>query len=599
MKIQWLDTLRVFGLALILIYHLAPKASPVLSGGFIGVEIFFVISGYLTTALILSSLNNTSSFKLGKFFQKRVKRLIPPLIFMMVIIIPLMLLISSDFRAGLLAQILAVLGQFTNIYEILINGSYGATLLPHIFIHTWTLSMEFQYYILWAALIFVLTKLIHNPKILRITLIVISGIITISSMILMSVDSNALIDSKNFSPVYFSTFTHIFPLMFGSFIGALFQMPNTKMKVNSKLWLMLPPLGVLGIFYISTITEFNSINPFHIGLILVTLLTGITIIGILISQVHLKSEPKIMTYLSNRSYAIYLFHYPLNVIFVALFSNSFYDFNPWLISLLVLELTFILANFSYKFIEKSFKKKSIILVIVLAIISCTIVVTSPTKNSIDLQLETQTKLNEEYNQKNFESTPEDTSVSDEDTSVSNKSTRKSYKKMTKWEKIANSPAIIVGDSVTNITSGFLRETIKGAYIDPMGNRRMCQGKTVLEKLDSHNALSKVIVMALGENILSNDPPCAIDIINNYSPNHHIIFVTGFGLGYKEMADFADKMREWPTKYINVTIADWAKAIKPISKKPGVMSQDGFHPESGKAKQLYADTIKAAIDEIPY
>jgi peptidoglycan/LPS O-acetylase OafA/YrhL len=149
-RFAWLSLLRAYGVVLVLVYHFYPEVLP---AGFLGVDVFFVFSGYLISSLLIRESLTTGHISLLGFYRRRVRRLLPAVAFMLLTMLPLSLLISPDFRVGIAQQTAATLGWVTNFYEIANGQSYAATLLPHLFVHTWTLSVEMQYYLLWGAVL--------------------------------------------------------------------------------------------------------------------------------------------------------------------------------------------------------------------------------------------------------------------------------------------------------------------------------------------------------------------------------------------------------------------------------------------------------------
>ena len=149
MRIRWFNAIRVYGLFLVMGYHLFQGIFP---GGFLGVEIFFTVSGYLTTAVIIEEMRNKDGFSIMRFYKRRAQRIMIPLVFMVVFTLPLILLISPDFMVNIAQKAAAALSFTTNWAEIASGGSYEAQLLPSMYIHTWSLAIEMQFYIVWGLI---------------------------------------------------------------------------------------------------------------------------------------------------------------------------------------------------------------------------------------------------------------------------------------------------------------------------------------------------------------------------------------------------------------------------------------------------------------
>ena len=139
--------IRSVGLALVLVYHFFAKALP---GGFIGVDIFFVFSGYLITALALEEYRLTQTFNLKTFAERRFFRIFPTVAFAILIVLPLTLLGNDDLRYNLSNQVFAGLGFISNLYEASTGISYATNFAPHLFVHLWSLALEVQFYLVWG-----------------------------------------------------------------------------------------------------------------------------------------------------------------------------------------------------------------------------------------------------------------------------------------------------------------------------------------------------------------------------------------------------------------------------------------------------------------
>lgn len=159
-RIRFINIVRVIGLFLILIYHLFKEILP---AGFFGVDIFFTFSGYLITSLIVSEAEIKDTFKFKPYIKRRFCRIFPPLLFSIILTLPFTRLISSDFTSGVNKQVAGALGFVTNYFEIIKGGTYESNLIPHLYVHTWSLALEFQYYLFWGIfckfLQFVILKL--------------------------------------------------------------------------------------------------------------------------------------------------------------------------------------------------------------------------------------------------------------------------------------------------------------------------------------------------------------------------------------------------------------------------------------------------------
>ena len=121
MRIKWFSLVRVTGLLLVLLYHFFQKAFP---GGFIGVDIFFTFSGFLITALLIDEFARKQEIDYLAFLKRRFYRIVPPLVFMVLVVMPFTFMVQRDYVASIGTQIAAVFGFVTNFFEMATGGSY-------------------------------------------------------------------------------------------------------------------------------------------------------------------------------------------------------------------------------------------------------------------------------------------------------------------------------------------------------------------------------------------------------------------------------------------------------------------------------------------
>ena len=339
-----IDGIRAIAVSAVILYHaqITILGYQPFKGGFIGVDIFFVISGYLITSIILKELVTTGSFSFKNFYERRIRRILPALLFVMLVSLPfawMYLLPSSliDFSKSILYS----LGFSSNYYFHYSGQEYGAEsglLKP--FLHTWSLSVEEQYYILFPIVLLITFKyfrkyLIHN-------------------LILGFVCSLGLADwgSRNYPSFNFYVLpTRGWELLAGSIL-AYFEITLGHRSKNKLLNLILSTIGLLLIGY--SILFFND-EMFH-----PSFYTLLPIIGVCLIIWFSSKEEIITKILSTKlfvgiglvSYSLYLWHYPIFA-FARIKDNtpSEYDKFEWIV------LSIILSLISYFLIERPSRKK--------------------------------------------------------------------------------------------------------------------------------------------------------------------------------------------------------------------------------------------------
>ncbi|MDR0519165.1 MAG: acyltransferase [Clostridiales Family XIII bacterium] len=381
--LKWLNTLRALGVLLVLIYHFFPS---LLAGGFIGVDIFFVVSGYLITSLLLREYDAAGRIDLPAFWRRRWRRLFPAICAMLLATLPLSLLISPDFRVDAARQSAAALSWTTNFYELLTGQSYEAQLLPHLFIHTWTLSVEMQYYLIWAAVVAVL--LVTGRA--RFGIIITAAVFFAVSAALMRLFAEGADDP---SAAYMSTASHFFPLMAGSafasvggFSPAPFVGRLAGLKYFKPVSLACVAAGLAFIIWASIGFSFGDGRVYAWGIAAVSLISGAIILvacawqGLAEGKTAVsatkipprdsdaaagsasgaRAEWKLTNYIGLRSYSIYLFHWPLMILcqHIAPALGVPQPSAQLVGSLAAIPLTFAAAELSYRHVEQRFRLKS-------------------------------------------------------------------------------------------------------------------------------------------------------------------------------------------------------------------------------------------------
>jgi len=365
-----IDGLRAIAVGAVILYHahITILGHQPFKGGFIGVDIFFVISGYLITSIILKELVTTGSFSFKNFYERRIRRILPALLFVMLVSLPfawLYLLPSSfvDFSKSILYS----LGFSSNFYFHYSGNQYGAESgLFKPFLHTWSLSVEEQFYILFPIV------LLFTFKYFRKYLVHI--------LILGFVISLGLADwgSRNHPSFNFYVLpTRGWELLAGSIL-AYFEITLGHRSKNKTLNLILPSIGLILIGYSILFFNDEMLHP--------SFYTLSPIVGVCLLIWFSKKDEFITKILSTKlfvgigliSYSLYLWHYP---IFAFSRITTFTDANIFK-KLILVGVVFILSISSYFFIEKLFRNKNFnfkkVLFVVSMIIGILVIFTSLT-----------------------------------------------------------------------------------------------------------------------------------------------------------------------------------------------------------------------------
>ena len=390
-----IDGLRAIAVTAVIIYHAQIKifGHQFFQGGFIGVDIFFVISGYLITSIILNELLNKGSISFKYFYERRIRRILPVLLFVMCISLPFAWIYL--FPSGIIdfsKSILYSIGFGSNFYfhySGQVYGDLGGLFKP--FLHTWSLSVEEQYYIIFPIIVLIAFKYIRE----YLVHILIVGLII--SLVL------AEWTSKNYSSIsFYFLHTRMWELLAGSLL-AYFEIKIGRNSKFKTLNLILPFVGLILIGY--------SFLFFYDGVHHPSFYTLLPIIGVcLIIWFSNKNEfitkilsTKLFVSVGLISYSLYLWHYPI---------FSFVKINGIVSGSIIgkfslIPIIIILSVFSYYLIERPFRnknysfKKVLIFLIFLLSVLLTFNLLVIEKNGYPKRFDKLKKINKNYNPDNF------------------------------------------------------------------------------------------------------------------------------------------------------------------------------------------------------
>ena len=344
-----LDGLRAFAVIAVLLYHMNVSWA---KSGLLGVTIFFVLSGYLITGLLMAEWRETGNIDLPHFWLRRVKRLVPAIVTVIVVVAALSALFNHELLTKMRPDIAPSLFFFTNWWYIFRGISYFDALgAPSPLTHFWSLAIEEQFYLVWPVLLLIVFKIGGKKKLVRRGCLVLAAI----SAILM-----ALLYTPGTDPsrVYYGTDTRAFSLLIGAWLS--FTWPGQELteeraaKVSKRNMILLDIAGVAAlvviVFIMVTVSGFSPFM-YYGGILLVSILTAV-VIAVLVhprSKLAHVASAKPLVWIGKRSYGMYLWHYP--IILFLMPQNHVGAFPLWTY-LLVIGLTIAVAALSYTFIEK-------------------------------------------------------------------------------------------------------------------------------------------------------------------------------------------------------------------------------------------------------
>ncbi len=313
-RLPGLDGLRGIAVIAVVLYH---ADLGILNGGFLGVDIFFVLSGFLITNLLLTEIAHSGTINRSAFYKRRVRRLIPALIAMIVVSVVISGLWVPDAAFGVRRDLPWALTFVLNWSYILVTQSYFVHIArPPLFQHLWSLAIEEQFYLVWPLVLIALRKISRVS--LRQSIFVTSLIGVIASTWWMSIVSyrGGFPVPNDPSRAYFGSDTHAMGLLVGCLLASMRDVHklNPKLTPDRRTTLNLVAVGSLcGIgYFLSNVSE---LTPFlyHGGFLALSALTAVVIViavhpGLPWARVI---GNRILRWFGDRSYGMYIWHWPL------------------------------------------------------------------------------------------------------------------------------------------------------------------------------------------------------------------------------------------------------------------------------------------------
>lgn len=511
-----LDGLRAIAVIAVIIYHLNPQ---ILSGGFLGVDTFFVISGFLITSLLLHEYRENGKIDLKNFWIRRFKRLIPAVVFLLMVLVTYMAIFHLERLAAIKTDVIAALIYMSNWWFIIEEVSYFEALEVNPLKHLWSLAIEEQFYIVWPLILLILLTFVKRMS--RIWLITFA--ISIISLVLMIILSVPLGDN---SRVYFGTDTRAHSLLIGVLLAYIFPPFRLKKEINTASSVVLNTVGFVTLGILIYMFTFVSASHYWIyvgglyGIAAVTtLLIAASVHPTTFFATKLLGNP-LFVFIGKRSYSLYLWHYP-----IIMLSNTYFIQGQVPIYVIVIQviMTFVMAEVSYRFIEQPFRKEGfkafnirritnrvrLVIVSVLGIIMI-LFISGVLDEPIDRVLEAR-EQQKVYEDMNFIS-----SIKTIDQSIVNETS------------IRTLEPLFIGDSITVDIESEVLTRIPYATVDGEIGRQLWNVQTLIEtNYADYTSPDDIIVLQLGTNgvIAADDMQVLIDlfeeatiyVINTRSP----------------------------------------------------------------------------------
>jgi peptidoglycan/LPS O-acetylase OafA/YrhL len=640
-----LDGLRAIAVLAVIAYHLNLDWVP---GGLLGVSMFFVLSGYLITDILLKQLGQKKTLDLKTFFIRRARRLLPAM-FIMIAIVSLWLWISDSARLfALTGDIGSALLYISNWWLIFHQVSYFESFGPASpFGHLWSLAVEEQFYLLWPLLLLAVIRFV--PKRGQLALWTVAAAALSAGLMALLYDPGT-----DPSRVYYGTDTRAFALLIGAALAIVWPSWKLSESLSSRSRITLDTVGTIGLILIllmiGRVGEYDSFL-YRGGMVLLAIATA-AVVAVLAHPASKLSRiigSKVLTWIGVRSYGIYLYHYPIIVLTTPTAESG--EFNP-VRALIQVLLTLVLAELSWRFVEEpirhgaigkifawlkqqmpsriytpNFKKSSAyfaMIVLIVSSVSCassadlqsasgnnsssnssssatekpgtSIEATSPPEVS---------KPEATVKPKPPEATPKPDKVgadrsnetpTDADKPVSNGSKDNGMTKPVPTPSPEETPAVsidqdsvtAIGDSVILDAGPYLEKLLPGIVIDGKIGRQFSHAVDIIEDLKTNNKLGATVIIELGTNGSFTTKQLS-KLLDAIGPDREILMVNT--RVPRKWQDSVNKMlSETADTADNVTLVDWYTASK---GKKDFFYADGVHLKRHGA-EFYANMLAEAI-----
>ncbi|HFK1710257.1 MULTISPECIES: acyltransferase family protein [unclassified Bacillus (in: firmicutes)] len=571
-----LDSLRGLAILGVILYHINFNWMP---GGFLGVTVFFVLSGYLITDILAIEWKNNKRIDLKKFWLSRARRLLPGMLIMLIVTLAWITIFHSSLLVKMRGDSLAALLYFSNWWYIYHKLSYFdsfSQLSP--LNHFWSLAVEEQFYVVWPFVISLGFYYIKKQS--RMILFICLG--AIASALAMAILYEPGTDP---SRIYYGTDTRAFSLLIGAALALIWPSSRLASKIIPQARLILDIIGGVALIIILTMFwKTNQYEPFLYrgGMVLLSIATALLVANLAhpasrIAQ-FLRFRP--LRWMGVRSYGIYLWHYPIITLTTPKVNTGAFSFTRAILQFL---LIIIVAQISWKFIENPIRKGALknIRIKNLKIrnltLSCKLVLICAVfiSSIATFGLTTASKEKENTQKDKVEAVQEE----------------QAKHPVAVWEKPADEPpqnkeeqkeenpaqpkdpltVTALGDSIMIDITPYLKNAFPNIRIDAKIGRQMSQAILAVEQLKNEGNLGSNVIIGLGTNGAFTKEQLAslIEVIGN--ERKIILINTRVPRPWESLVN--EKLKEAASSYKNVVLVDWYSAS---AGNKAYFEPDGVH-----------------------
>ena len=588
-RLAGLDGLRALAVIAVALYHFFPAMLP---GGFIGVDVFFVISGFLITGLLVSEHTRTGRISLHRFWQRRARRLVPPLIPVVLISCTIAFVIGGDVLVGLGAQLVGASTFGYNWVSIANDASYFSVNEPELLRNLWSLAVEEQFYLVWPLLLLGVL-LIRRP---RVRLAIVTTLF-IASALWMGVLYQPGADPTR---VYYGSDTHSFGLFAGAALALLLRRPSGQRNEVPRLRPWLGGAAILTIIAFALWLPEDGTATYRGGLVAVSVATAVAIwAGVRGGRFGRLLDAAPLRYLGERSYGIYLWHWPILVLVQLLWPASSRASSLLPIGLVATVITLVFAAVSYRWLEVPIRQVGVRgsirqigalwtgptrrrrLIAATAALSL-LLVGGTTAAVVAAPAQTSAQLRIERGQRAMDAAAR---------AAAQAAASEAARQATATPALVDGPITAIGDSVMLASAPELQATFAGMTVDASVSRGMYSADDILLALQAAGQLQPVVVIGLGTNgpITTSE---LTEILRILGPDRQLVLVNAYA--ERDWTDGVNaRLAEFASGNRRVELANWHDVI---AGRLDLLAGDHVHP-GPTGGQLYADEVHAAVQRL--
>lgn len=566
-----IDGVRTLAVLGVIIYHLLPTTLP---GGYLGVPLFLLISGYFVTLQLVRQMDQTGGIQLTKFYLKRLRRLYPVLIVMLTVTTAYITLFARDLLHNIKSTIATNLLWVYNWWEIGHGQSYFDRFNGESpFTHLWTLGVEAQFYFLWPLILFMLFLILRKRSKIKWTVFILAAA--------SAVEMALLFDPQNINRVYYGTDTRAFSLLLGSWLALCWPIDRLNASLTAHAARILNGVGI-GALLITLLGFFTlpgqSSWTYRGGMFFYSLIGMILMATVVHPGSHMNrwlTNP-FFTWIGQRSYGIYVYQLPVMVFYERVVEIGR---HPVINALVECLLILAISEFSYRLVEQPLahyqwrylpasirhwidfkmhdwhqwlKVGPVVIICFIALCGLMLPSKPAKKSAVQTRIE---KSRQATAAKNKQIAKGKTAK----VNVNSKSLQKKYGLTSNQLKAASELKVTaIGDSVMADASQDIQEIMPHAYVDAEVGRQGSATPAVIKDLKAKGQLQKNVILNLGTNG-AMDSQTINDILTAIGKDHQVYWITPHVPTRDWEQTVCDQIKQAAKQNANVHVIDWNQA----------------------------------------